>query len=61
MIALQFKIRIHTKIVLSHLRLDLDLPLLTAYRHGYQKLIDLLEQLPSYALKVKGHKCFKVM
>ena len=40
----------HTKILLSHLRLDIDIFPLTANGHGYRKPIDLLEQLPSYAL-----------
>ena len=37
-------------IFLSHLRLDINIPLLTATGHGYRKPIDLSEQLPSYAL-----------
>ena len=48
--ALPFKIRIHTKIILIHLLLDIDIPPLTANGHGYRKPIDLLQQLPSYAL-----------
>ena len=32
--------------------MDIDIPLLTANRHGYWKPIDLLEQLPTYALRV---------
>ena len=40
----------HTKIFLSHLRLDIDIPPLTANGHGHRKPVDLSEQLPSYAL-----------
>ena len=51
-IALPFKIRIHTKIFLNLLLFDIHIPPLTANGHGfiYRKLINLSEQLHSYAL-----------
>ena len=42
----------HTKIFLSHLHLGINIPPLTANRHGYRIPIDLLEQLPTYALVI---------
>ena len=47
--ALPMKIRKHTKIFLSHLCLDIDIPPLTTEGHGHGKPIDLSEQLLSYA------------
>ena len=48
-IAVSFKVQIHDIIFKSHLFLDIDIPPLTANRHGHQKTIGLSEQLPSYA------------
>ena len=49
-IALPLKIRIY---ILNpyNLRLDIDVPALTANEHVYWKPIDLSEQLPSHAQK----------
>ena len=43
----------HTKIILSHLRLDINIPLQTANEYDYGKLlpIGLSEQLTSYAYR----------
>ena len=44
------------EIFLIHLRLDIDIPPLTANRHGYRKPIDLLEQLSSFAYMCENYK-----
>ena len=49
--ALLFKIQIHTKMLLIHLGLDIDIPPLTANGYGYRKPTDLSEQLPSYMIQ----------
>ena len=48
-IALPCKIRRHTRIILSHLLLDINIPPLTPKGHCYRKPIYLSEQLLSYA------------